>query len=163
MALKMKFFTIFLMFFPLSILAEEFNLFCEGNRESRSFDERKINILEFESVLLKIKNESLEYIGINSGRRYLFTNKVYTAPKRPPHEDIQIAEHYELTSSDIKASQKISDIGNSTDSSLSYFDLKIDRLTGRLYETESISNKKTLKKYSTNNYQAVCKIDNRSF
>ena len=161
--LKMKFFTIFLMFFPLSILAEEFNLICEGNRESRSFDERKINILEFESVLLKVKNESLEYIGINSGRRYLFTNKVYIAPKRPPHEDIEITERYELTSSAIKASQKISDIGNRADSSLSSIDLQINRLTGKLYETENIINKKTLKKYSTNNYQAFCKKDDRSF
>lgn len=159
----MKFLTTFLMLFPLSILADEFNLICEGNREYRSFDEKKINILEFESVLLKIKNESLEYIGINSGRRYLFANKVYTSPKRPPHEDIEITEHYELTSSNIKASQTISDIGNGTDSSLSYFDLKIDRLTGKLYETESISNKKTLKKYTINKYQAVCKKDDRSF
>jgi len=159
----MKFLTIFLIFFPLSILADEFNLICEGNREYRSFDEKKINILEFESVLLKIKNESLEYIGINSGRRYLFANKVYTAPKRPPHEDIEITERYELTSSNIKASQTISDIENGIDSSLRYFDLKIDRLTGKLYETESISNKKTLKKYTINKYQAVCKKDDRSF
>lgn len=159
----MKFFTIFLMLFPLTILAEEFNLICEGNRESKNLEHKKINILEFESVLLKIKDESLEYIGINSGRRYLFTNKVYTAPKRPPHEDIEIAEHYKLTSSSIKASQKISDFGNSKESTLSYFDLNINRLTGKLYETESISNKKTLKKYTSNNYRAHCKKDDRTF
>ena len=159
----MKFFTIFLMLSPLSVLAEEFNLICEGNREIRSLKEKEINILEFESVLLKIKSESLEYIGINSGRRYLFTNKVYTAPKRPPHEDIEIVEHYKLTLGTIKATQKISDIGNSKDSSISHFELKIDRLTGKLYETESISNIKTLKKYTTNNYQAVCKKDERTY
>lgn len=153
----MKFFAIFIMLFPLKILTKEFILICEGNRESRNLEEKKINIIEFESVLLKIKNESLEYIGINSGRRYLFTNKFYTAPKRSPHEDIEITEYYKLTSSAINASQKISDIGNSKESTLSYFDLNIDRLTGKLYETESISNKKTLKKYITNHYHADCK------
>ena len=38
----------------------------------------------------------MEYIGINSGRRLFFQQSEYTAPKRPPHEDIKIKEQYEL-------------------------------------------------------------------
>ena len=105
----------------------------------------------------------MEYIGVNSGRSYVFSNKEYTAPKRPPHEDIQIKEQYEFTPKIIKASQIISDNGNSEESSISRFSLNIDRLTGKLSEIESISNKKTLQKSMSNNFQALCKREDRSY
>ena len=159
----MKFlFTIFILFSPLGY-TEEFSLFCEGKREFRSFIGNELNIEDFESVLIKIKRDTMEYIGINSGRKYIFRNTEYTAPKRPPHEDIEIKENYELTFQDIKASQTITDIGNSKYSRISLMNVHIDRLTGKLSEMESVSNKKTLKKETINNFQAMCKKEDRSF
>jgi len=159
----MKFFFIVPLFFSSFTFAEEFSLICEGERELRSFKSKEINVTDFESVHLKIKKESMEYIGINSGRRYIFRNKEYTAAKRPPHEDIKIKERYEFTPKTIKASQIITDTGNSEESSISRFSLNIDRLTGELSEIESISNKKTLQKRISNNFQALCKRENRSY
>ena len=95
---------------------EEFTMICEGERTVRSFSNSELNDLDFESVLLKIKKNSMEYIGLNSGRSYVFSNKEYTAPKRPPHEDIKIKVLYEFTQKTIKASQIITDIGNSEES-----------------------------------------------
>jgi len=159
----MKFlFTIFIFFSPLAY-TEEFSLFCEGKREFRGFIGNELNIVDFESVLIKIKRDTMEYIGINSGRKYIFRNAEYTAPKRPPHEDIEIKENYELTLQDIKASQTITDIGNSKDSRISLMNVNIDRLTGKLSEIETISNKKTLKKETINNFQAMCKKEDQSF
>jgi hypothetical protein len=142
---------------------EEFTMICEGERTVRSFSSKELNDLDFETVLLKIKKNSMEYIGVNSGRRYVFSNKEYTAPKRPPHEDIQIKEQYEFTPKIIKASQIISDNGNSEESSISQFSLNIDRLTGKLSEIESISNKKTLQKSISNNFQAICKREDKLY
>ena len=142
---------------------EEFTMICEGERKVRSFSSKELNDLDFETVLLKIKKNSMEYIGVNSGRSYVFSNKEYTAPKRPPHEDIQIKEQYEFTPKIIKASQIISDNGNSEESSISRFSLNIDRLTGKLSEIESISNKKTLQKSISNNFQALCKIEDKLY
>ena len=105
----------------------------------------------------------MEYLGVNSGRSYVFSNKEYTAPKRPPHEDIKIKEQYELTPKTIKASQVITDTGNSEESSISRFILNIDRLTGKLKEIESISNKKTLQKSISNNFQAICKREDKLY
>ena len=141
---------------------EEFTMICEGERKVRSFSSKELNDLDFETVLLKIKKNSMEYIGVNSGRSYVFSNKEYTAPKRPPHEDIKIKEQYHFTPKIIKASQIITDIGNSEESSISRFSLNIDRLTGKLSEIESISNKKTLQKSMSNNFQALCKREDRS-
>jgi len=142
---------------------EEFTLICEGERTVRSFTSKELNDLDFESVLLKIKKNSMEYIGVNSGRSYIFSNKEYTAPKKPPHEDIKIKEHYEFTPRTIKASQVITDTGNSEASSISRFILNIDRLTGKLNEIESISNKKTLQKSISNNFQALCKREDSPY
>jgi len=142
---------------------EEFTMICEGERTVRSFSSKELNDLDFETVLLKIKKNSMEYIGVNSGRSYVFSNKEYTAPKRPPHEDIQIKEQYEFTPKIIKASQIISDIGNSEESSISRFSLNIDRLTGKLSEIESIINKKTLQKSISNNFQAICKREDKLY
>ena len=142
---------------------EEFTMICEGERKVRSFSSKELNDLDFETVLLKIKKNSMEYIGVNSGRSYVFSNKEYTAPKRPPHEDIKIKEQYELTPKTIKASQVITDTGNSEESSISRFILNIDRLTGKLKEIESISNKKTLQKSISNNFQALCKIEDKLY
>ena len=142
---------------------EEFTMICEGERTVRSFSSNELSDLDFESVLLKIKQNSMEYIGVNSGRSYVFSNKEYTAPKRPPHEDIKIKEQYELTPKTIKASQVITDTGNSEESSISRFILNIDRLTGKLKEIESISNKKTLQKSISNNFQAICKREDKLY
>ena len=105
----------------------------------------------------------MEYIGVNSGRRYVFSSKEYTAPKIPPNEDIKIIEQYEFTPKTIKASQTITDTGNSEESSISRFSLIINRLTGKLSEIESISNKKTLQKSMSNNFQALCKIEDKLY
>ena len=142
---------------------EEFTMICEGERTVRSLSNSELNDLDFESVLLKIKKNSMEYIGLNSGRSYVFSNKEYTAPKRPPHEDIKITEQYEYTTKTIKASQIITDIGNSEESSISRFSLSINRLTGNFSEIEIISNKKTLQKSMSNNFQALCKREDRSY
>ena len=90
-------------------------------------------------------------------------DREYTAPKRPPHEDIKIKVLYEFTQKTIKASQIITDIGNSEESSISRFSLSINRLTGNFSEIESISNKKTLQRSMSNNFQALCKREDRSY
>ena len=151
------------MFFCSFAYGDEFTLICEGERTVRSFSVNELNDSDFETVLLKIKKNSMQYIGVNSGRSYVFSNKEYTAPKRPPHEDIKIKEQYELTPKTIKASQVITDTGNSEESSISRFILNIDRLTGKLKEIESISNKKTLQKSISNNFQALCKIEDKLY
>ena len=151
------------MLFCSFVYGEEFTMICEGERTVSSFSNSELNDLDFESVLLKIKKNSMEYIGVNSGRSYVFSNKEYTAPKRPPHEDIKIKEQYELTPKTIKASQVITDTGNSEESSISRFILNIDRLTGKLKEIESISNKKTLQKSISNNFQAICKREDKLY
>ena len=87
----------------------------------------------------------MEYIGTKFRKALrIFRNKEYTAAKRPPHEDIKIKEQYDYTPKTIKASQIITDTGDSEESSISRFSLDIDRLTGDVSEIESISNKKTL-------------------
>ena len=151
------------MFFCSFAYGEEFTLICEGERTVRSFSSNELNDLDFESVILKIKKNSMEYIGVHSRRSYVLSNKEYTAPKRPPHEDIKIIEQYEFTPKIIKASQVITDTGNSEESSISRFSLSINRLTGNLSEIESISNKKTLQKSMSNNFQALCKREDRSY
>ena len=151
------------MFFCSFAYGDEFTLICEGERTVRSFSNNELNDLDLETVLLKIKKNSMEYIGLNSGRSYVFSNKEYTAPKRPPHEDIQIKEQYEFTPKKIKASQIIYDIGNSEESSISRFSLIVDRMTGKLKEIESISNKKTLKKSVSNNFQATCEREDKLY
>ena len=159
----MKVFCIFTLLFCSFANGEEFTLVCEGERTVRSFSSNELNDLDFESVILKIKKNSMEYIGVHSGRSYVLSNKEYTAPKRPPHEDIKIIEQYEFTPKIIKASQVITDTGNSEESSISRFSLSINRLTGNLSEIESISNKKTLQKSMSNNFQALCKREDRSY
>ena len=151
------------MFFCSFAYGDEFTLICEGERTVRSFSINELNDLDFESVILKIKKNSMEYIGVHSGRSYVLSNKEYTAPKRPPHEDIKIIEQYEFTPKIIKASQVITDTGNSEESSISRFSLSINRLTGNLSEIESISNKKTLQKSMSNNFQALCKREDKSY
>ena len=159
----MKIIFIFTILFSSLSYAEEFTLICDGNREFRSFKGKKIHVKDFESVRLKIKKNSMEYIGVNSGRNFIFSNKEYIAPKRPPHEDILIKELYKLTSKKIKASQTITDNGDSEESSISLISLNINRLTGKLNEIESVSNKKTLQKSVSNNFQAECKMEDRSY
>ena len=159
----MKFFFTFIILFSPLAYTEEFHLFCEGQRDFRTFNGNEMNIVDFESVLLKIKKDSMEYIGINSGRSYIFSNSEYIAPKRPPHEDIKVKENFELTPQAIRASQTITDSGNSKDSSISLIKVSIDRLTGKLYEIESISNKKTLKKSVRNSFEALCKKEDRLY
>jgi hypothetical protein len=151
------------MFFYSFAYSEDFNLICEGERKVRNLNGKEFNATNFESVLLKIKNNSMEYIGINSGRSYFFSNKEYTAPKRPPHEDIKIKEQYEYTLKTIKASQIITDTGNTKESTISLFSIDINLLTGKLNEVESISNIKTLEKSISNNFQALCKKKDRSY
>ncbi len=159
----MKFFFSFIILLSPLAYTEEFSLFCEGKRDFRTFNGNEMNIVDFESVLLKIKKDSMEYIGINSGRSYIFRNSEYTAPKRPPHEDIKVIENFELTPQTIKASQTITDSGNNKDSSISLIKVSIDLLTGKLYEVESISNKKTLKKSLSNSFDAQCKKEDRLY
>ena len=151
------------MFFCSIAYSEDFNLICEGERKVRNLSGKEFNATDFEFVLLKIKKNSMEYIGVNSGRSYVFSNKEYTAPKRPPHEDIKIKVLYEFTQKTIKASQTITDTGNSEESSISRLSLSINRLTGNFSEIESISNKKTLQKSMSNNFQAICKRVDRSY
>ena len=156
------FFAFFILFSPLAY-TEEFSLFCEGKRDFKTFNRNEINIIDSESVLLKIKKDSMQYIGINSGRSYIFKDSQYTAPKIPPHEDIKVNENFELTPQAIKASQTITDSGNSKDSNISLIKISIDRLTGKLYEIESVSNKKTLKNSVRNIFKAQCKKENRLY
>ena len=110
--------------------SEDFNLICEGERKVRNLSGKEFNLTNFESVLLKINNNSMEYIGVNSGRSYFLSNREYTAPKRPPHEDIKITEQYQYTPKTIKASQMIADTGDSEESSINLFSLDVNLLTG---------------------------------
>ena len=151
------------MFFCSLAFSEDFNLICEGERKVHYLSGKEFNVTNFESVLLKINNNAMEYIGVNSGRSYFFRNKEYTASKRPPHEDIKITEQYEYSPKTIKASQTIADSGNSEESSISLFSLDVNLLTGELNETEIIRNKQTNVKSMSNNFQALCKREDRSY
>ena len=151
------------MFFCSLVFSEDFNLICEGERKVRNLSGKKLNVTNFESVLLKINDNAMEYIGVNSGRSYFFSNREYTAPKRPPHEDIKITEQYEYSTKKIRASQTIADSGNSEESSINLFSLDVNLLTGELNETEITRNKKTNVKTMSNNFQALCKKEDRSY
>ena len=159
----MKILLILPMFFCSLAFSEDFNLICEGERKVSSLSGKEFNVTSFESVLLKINNNAMKYIGLNSGRSYFFSNREYTAPKRPPHEDIKITEQYKYTPKTIKASQIIADTGDSEESSINLFSLDVDLLTGELNETEVIRNKKTNVKSMSNNFQALCKREDRSY
>ena len=150
-------------FFCSLAFSEDFNLICEGERKVRNLSSKEFNVTNFESVLLKINKNSMDYIGLNSGRSYFLSNREYTAPKRPPHEDIKITEQYEYSPKTIKASQTIADSGNSEESSISLFSLDINLMTGKLKEKEIISYKKTNVKSVNNNFQALCKREDRSY
>ena len=149
------------MFFCSFAYSEDFNLICEGEREVHNLMGTEFNVTNSESVLLKINNNAMEYIGVNSGRSYFFSNREYTAPKRPPHEDIKITEQFEYTTKKIKASLTIADTGNSKESSINLFSLDVNLLTGELNETEIIRNKQTNVKSMSNNFQALCKREDR--
>ena len=151
------------MFFCSLASSEDFNLICEGERKVRYLNGKDFNVINFESVLLKINNNAMQYIGVNSGRSYLFSNREYTASKWPPHEDIKITEHYQYTLKTIKASQMIADIGDSEESNVNLFSLDVNLLTGELNETEITRNKKTNVKSMSNNFQALCKREDRSY
>ena len=159
----MKILLILPIFFCSLAFSEDFNLICEGERKVRNLSSKEFNVTNFESVLLKINKNSMDYIGLNSGRSYFLSNREYTAPKRPPHEDIKITEQYEYSPKTIKASQTIADSGNSEESSISLFSLDVNLLTGELNETEIIRNKQTNVKSMSNNFQAVCIREDRSY
>jgi len=151
------------MFFCSLASSEDFNLICEGERKVRNLSGKEFNVTSFESVLLKINNNAMEYIGVNSGRSYFFSNREYTSSKRPPHEDIKITEQYQYTPKTIKASQIIADTGDSEESTINIFSLDVNLLTGELNETEITRNKKTNVKSLSNNFQALCKREDRSY
>ena len=159
----MKILLILPIFFCSLAFSEDFNLICEGERKVRNLSSNEFNVTNFESVLLKINKNSMDYIGLNSGRSYFLSNREYTAPKRPPHEDIKITEQYEYSPKTIKASQTIADSGNSEESSISLFSLDVNLLTGELNETEIIRNRQTNVKSMSNNFQALCKREDRSY
>ena len=159
----MKILLILPIFFCSLAFSEDFNLICEGERKVRNLSSKEFNVTNFESVLLKINKNSMDYIGLNSGRSYFLSNREYTAPKRPPHEDIKITEQYQYTPKTIKASQTIADTGDSEESSISLFSLDVNLLTGELNETEIIRNKQTNVKSMSNNFQALCKREDRSY
>ena len=159
----MKILLILPLFFCSLAFSEDFNLICEGERKVRNLSGKKFNVTNFESVLLKINNNSMEYIGVNSGRSYFFSNREYKASKRPPHEDIKITEQYQYTLKTIKASQMIADIGDSEESSINLFSLDVDLLTGEVNEKEITRNKTTNVKSMSNNFQAICKREDRSY
>ena len=159
----MKILLILPIFFCSPAFSEDFNLICEGERKVRNLSSKEFNVTNFESVLLKINKNSMDYIGLNSGRSYFLSNREYTAPKRPPHEDIKITEQYEYSPKTIKASMMIADTGNSKESSISLFSLDVNLLTGELNETEIIRNKQTNVKSMSNNFQALCKREDRSY
>ena len=159
----MKILLILPIFFCSLAFSEDFNLICEGERKVRNLSSKEFNVTNFESVLLKINKNSMDYIGLNSGRSYFLSNREYTAPKRPPHEDIKITEQYEYSPKTIKASQTIADTGDSEQSSISLFSLDVNLLTGELNETEIIRNKQTNVKSMSNNFQALCKREDRSY
>ena len=87
---------------------------------------------------------------------------IYSAPKRAPHEDIKIKERYEVTTEAISASQTITDLGGSNDSTISVISILVDRLTSKLTEVDNIRNKKTLKINNSNNFKALCKKEKRA-
>jgi len=151
------------MFFCSIGFSQDFNLICEGERIVRNFSGKEFNITNFESVLLKINNNAMKYIGVNSGRSYFFSNREYTSPKWPPHEDIKIKEQYQYTPKTIKASQMITDTGDSEESSINLLSLDVNLLTGELNEMEIIRNKKTNVKSISNNFQATCKREDRVY
>ena len=151
------------MFFSSLAFSEDFNLICEGERKVRNLSSKDFNVTNFESVLLKVNKNSMDYIGLNSGRSYFLSNREYTAPKRPPHEDIKITEQYQYTPKTIKASQIIADTGDSEESTINIFSLDVNLLTGELNEKEIIRNKKTNVKSMSNNFQALCKREDRSY
>jgi hypothetical protein len=157
----MKKILLFIMLFPSFVRAEEFTLRCEGNREFHSYIDEGMSFDDKEIALLRVKKDSMEYIGVNSGRKYTFGNKEYTAPKRAPHEDIKIKERYEVTLEKITASQTITDLGSSNDSTISVIRILVDRLTAKLTEVDNIRNKKTLKISKSNNFKASCKKEMR--
>ena len=159
----MKILLVLPIFFCSLAFSEDFNLICEGERKVRNLSSKEFNVTNFESVLLKINKNSMDYIGLNSGRSYFLSNREYTAPKRPPHEDIKITEQYEYSTKKIRASQTIADSGNSEESSISLFSLDINLMTGKLKEKEIISFKKTNVKSVNNNFQALCKRKDRSY
>jgi hypothetical protein len=159
----MKILLILPIFFCSLAFSEDFNLICEGERKVRNLSSKEFNVTNFESILLKINKNSMDYIGLNSGRSYFLSNREYTAPKRPPHEDIKITEQYEYSPKTIRASQTIADSGNSEESSISLFSLDVNLLTGELNETEIIRNKQTNVKSMSNNFQALCKREDRSY
>ena len=159
----MKILLILPIFFCSLAFSEDFNLICEGERKVRNLSSKEFNVTNFESVLLKINKNSMDYIGLNSGRSYFLSNREYTAPKRPPHEDIKITEQYEYSPKTIKASQTIADSGNSEESSISLFSLDVNLLTGELNETEITRNIKTSVKSMSNNFHALCKREDRSY
>ena len=159
----MKILLILPIFFCSLAFSEDFNLICEGERKVRNLSSKEFNVTNFESVLLKINKNSMDYIGLNSGRSYFLSNREYTAPKIPPHEDIKITEQYEYSPKTIKASQMIADTGDSEESSISLFSLDVNLLTGELNETEIIRNKQTNVKSMSNNFQALCKREDRSY
>ena len=151
------------MFFSSLAFSEDFNLICEGERKVRNLSSKEFNVTNFESVLLKINKNSMDYIGLNSGRSYFLSNREYTAPKRQPHEDIKITEQYEYSTKKIRASQTIADSGNSEESSISLFSLDVNLLTGELNETEIIRNKQTNAKSISNNFQAICEREDKLY
>ena len=159
----MKILLLLPIFFCSLAFSEDFNLICEGERKVRNLSSKEFNVTNFESVLLKINKNSMDYIGLNSGRSYFLSNREYTAPKRPPHEDIKITEQYEYSPKTIKASQTIADSGNSEESSISLFSLDVNLLTGELNEMEIIRNIQTNVKSMSNNFQALCKREDRSY
>ena len=71
--------------------------------------------------------------------------------------------NYRYSTKKIKASQMIADSGNSEESSISLFSLDVNLLTGELNETEIIRNKQTNVKSMSNNFQALCKREDRSY
>ena len=151
------------MFFCSLAYSDDFSLVCEGEREVRNLSGIEFSVTNFESVLLKINNNAMEYIGVNSGRSYFFSNREYTSPKWPPHEDIKIKEQYQYTPKTIKASQMITDTGDSEESSINLLSLDVNLLTGELNEMEIIRNKKTNVKSISNNFQATCKREDRVY
>ena len=98
----MKILLLLTMFFCSLASSEDFNLICEGERKVRNLSGKEFNVTNFESVLIKINNNTMEYIGVNSGRSYFFSNREYTAPKKPPHEDIKITEQYHTHQKQLK-------------------------------------------------------------
>ena len=66
------------MFFCSLAFSEDFNLICEGERKVRNLSSKEFNVTNFESILLKINKNSMDYIGLNSGRSYFLSNRLTT-------------------------------------------------------------------------------------